>query len=93
MGLTVHNHSSLSHGIHVAAINLDGHRPLVVAHLQLGQTLAYHADECIARHKLGIHHGRTHLPAQQTETYVRDILHRGQQHGLRPQVNVSYLHA
>ena len=94
IGMCLVNHypGRLTHGIHVLAVDLYCHGALVLANLQFGKTLVDHAYEGIRTDKLGIHHGRPHLLAQQTETYVSDVLHGSQEYRFVPKVDVSYLH-
>ena len=82
----------LAHGIDILAVYLHGHGTLVVADAKFLQALVHQPDEGVAGHEFGIDHSGSHLPAQQAETDICDILHRCQQHGALAQVDVSYLH-
>ena len=86
------NLGSLAYRVHILAIYLNGNGTLIVADLQLLQAFVDHAYQRIAGDKFGIHHSSSHLPAKQTETNIRDILHGCQQNGTFSKINVSYVH-
>ena len=71
-----HDACCLAHGFDVLAVYLDGYGSLVVADSQFLEAFVHESYQCVARYELGIDHGGAHLPAQQSESDVGDVLHR-----------------
>ena len=92
MSLCHHDACCLGHGLRVLAVYLHGHGPFLGGDSQLLQTAVHHAHECIAGDELGIDHSCSHASAQETESDVRNILHRSQEQGFLPQADRAYPH-
>ena len=88
-----HNLRRIAHRHGILAVDLYRDGTFLVADTEFVQTLAHHADQRVGGHKLGIDHRGAHPAAKQTETDVRNVFHRGQQNGSRPQIYCSYLHS
>ena len=85
-----HNLCRIAHGFREAAVYLDGNGTLVGTDAKLLEGLRHRSHEGIGCHKLAVDHGGSHPPAQQAESYVRHVLHRGEEERARPEVDVSY---
>ena len=92
MSLVDDNARRLDHGFNLATVNLYGHRALLVAHAQFLKALVDHAHECVGSHKLRIYHRCPEPLAQQSEAYVRNVLHRGEEYGMLSKFVISNLH-
>ena len=88
----LHHFGSLNHSLHIATINLDAYRSLFIGNGQLADGRLDITHQCLSRYELCVHHRCTIPLAQQPETNVRHILHRGKEYRALTQVNVAYLH-
>ena len=82
----------LDHRIDKAAVNLDGHRALLVVYVQFAGSAVDIAHQRIARHKLRIDHIGPELLAHEAERLVRHIFHRGQKQRIPAKIEITYFH-
>ena len=72
----------IAHGLDEATVNLYGHGALVGRHFKLFDAAVDVAHKGVRRHEFRIDHVGPHLPAEQTEADVRDVLHGRQKDGV-----------
>ena len=80
------------HSLRILTVNLDSHRALLITDGQFLHGTVNLTYQGIARHKLGIDHIGPEPLAEQAESGIRNILHRGQKHRLLSKIYISYLH-
>ena len=88
----LHDTRRFYHSVRILAVYLYGYGAFFVTDVQLLFGLADGTYQCVARHKLGVHHIRSETFAHQSESRVGHIFHGGKQYGVLAEVYIFNLH-